>query len=135
MKGIRPCAEFDPSSFGSYLWKNLPFLTSFTILFYTTIAEAIYLFVTLREYFSFIEITSQIPCIGFCSIGLYKMLITSMRRNTMAEMVQQLREMWPAVVSAFSSLSLFLHQFLKMLSFIPSRRKPLNRRLLSRITC
>lgn len=92
--GIPSCSSFYPASIKSALKRNAVFLIAFTLLLYTAFGELVYLVQMLQREFTFLEITFQAPCLGYCSIGLMKMLILAVKRNSIAGLVQTLQKYW-----------------------------------------
>ncbi|EJY57379.1 AAEL017548-PA, partial [Aedes aegypti] len=103
---IPSCSSFYPVSIKSALKRNAVFLMAFTLLFYTAFGELVYLVEMLQRDFSFLEITFQAPCLGYCTIGLMKMLILAVKRNTIAELVQSLQEEWNKSVRSLEHQSI-----------------------------
>uniref|UniRef100_A0A182FH48 Uncharacterized protein n=2 Tax=Anopheles albimanus TaxID=7167 RepID=A0A182FH48_ANOAL len=94
MMGIPPCEEFYRTGAMAILSQNAVFLVWFVILLYTTLGEIIYLWQLFQQESSFLEVTFQAPCVGYCSIGLLKMVVLAARRNAIAEHVELFRRKW-----------------------------------------
>uniref|UniRef100_A0A182M2S8 Uncharacterized protein n=1 Tax=Anopheles culicifacies TaxID=139723 RepID=A0A182M2S8_9DIPT len=94
MMGIPPCEEPYPVGVLAAVWRNAGFIASFLLLSYTTIGELIYLVRMFERDVNFLEVTFQAPCIGYCIIGVLKMIILAGRRNTIAELVALFRAKW-----------------------------------------
>lgn len=101
MMGIPPCEEPYPPGVLPSLKRNAGFIASFLLLAYTTIGELIYLKQMFERDVTFLEVTFQAPCIGYCTIGVLKMVILARGRNTIAELVGLFRAKWTAAVSIF----------------------------------
>nr|XP_019543640.1 odorant receptor 4-like [Aedes albopictus] len=104
--GIPSCSSFYPASIKSALKRNAVFLIAFTLLLYTAFGELVYLVQMLQREFTFLEITFQAPCLGYCSIGLMKMLILAMKRNSIAGLVQTLQKYWYTSVRSIEHQSI-----------------------------
>ncbi|KAL1373903.1 hypothetical protein pipiens_018384, partial [Culex pipiens pipiens] len=74
--------------------ENKFFLLAFSLLLYTQLGEIVYLAQMVQRECSFLELTFQAPCVGYCSIGLLKMVVIAVKRNSIAELVQNLRDVW-----------------------------------------
>uniref|UniRef100_A0A182QND3 Uncharacterized protein n=1 Tax=Anopheles farauti TaxID=69004 RepID=A0A182QND3_9DIPT len=94
MMGIPPCEEPYPVGVFATVRRNVGFIGSFLLLAYTTLAELIYLRQMFEREVNFLEVTFQAPCIGYCIIGVLKMVVLAGRRNTIAELVEVLRAKW-----------------------------------------
>ncbi|XP_050093993.1 odorant receptor 4-like [Anopheles aquasalis] len=94
MMGIPTCEEFYRTGLLAILKQNGVFLIWFVILVYTTIGEIIYLWQLFQQESSFLEVTFQAPCVGYCSICLWKMVVLAVRRNTIAGHVELFRIKW-----------------------------------------
>ncbi|XP_039440542.1 odorant receptor 4-like [Culex pipiens pallens] len=92
--GIPPCNEFYPETIRMIFKENKFFLIAFSLLFYTQLGEIVYLAQMVQRECSFLELTFQAPCVGYCSIGLLKMVVIAVKRNVIAELVQNLRDVW-----------------------------------------
>ncbi|XP_058123096.1 odorant receptor 4-like [Anopheles ziemanni] len=99
MMGIPPCGEPYPDTAMALLRSNVGFIGSFLLLVYTTLGEVIYLVQMLQgSEVNFLEVTFQTPCIGYCLIGVLKMILLAVRRNTIAELVQLFRTKWKKAI-------------------------------------
>uniref|UniRef100_A0A182NK20 Uncharacterized protein n=1 Tax=Anopheles dirus TaxID=7168 RepID=A0A182NK20_9DIPT len=98
MMGIPPCEEYYPAGVIATLRRNAGFVGSFLLLAYTTIGELLYLRQMCECEANFLEVTFQAPCIGYCVIGVLKMAVLAGRRNTIAELVEQLRAKWKQAI-------------------------------------
>uniref|UniRef100_A0A182RDK7 Uncharacterized protein n=1 Tax=Anopheles funestus TaxID=62324 RepID=A0A182RDK7_ANOFN len=98
MMGIPPCEEPYPDGVLGAVWRNIGFIGSFLLLSYTTIGELIYLLQMFERDVNFLEVTFQVPCVGYCMIGVLKMIILAVRRNTIAELVGLFRTRWKQVI-------------------------------------
>ncbi|XP_053663999.1 odorant receptor 4-like [Anopheles marshallii] len=100
MVGIPTCEELYPVGVLATVWRNLGFIGSFLLLSYTTVGELIYLLQMFEREVNFLEVTFQAPCIGYCVIGVLKMIILAGRRNTIAELVGLFRTKWKQAIVA-----------------------------------
>ncbi|XP_053674372.1 odorant receptor 4-like [Anopheles nili] len=99
--GIPPCEEYYPPGKLAAIKRNGLFIVSFLLLSYTTVGEVIYLLQLFQSDVTFLEVTFQTPCIGYCTIGVLKMVILAVRRNTIAELVGVFRAKWQqAIITA-----------------------------------
>ncbi|XP_061496510.1 odorant receptor 4 [Anopheles gambiae] len=98
MMGIPPCEEPYPPGVLPSLKRNAGFIASFLLLAYTTIGELIYLKQMFERDVTFLEVTFQAPCIGYCTIGVLKMVILARGRNTIAELVGLFRAKWTSAI-------------------------------------
>ncbi|XP_040158783.1 odorant receptor 4-like [Anopheles arabiensis] len=98
MMGIPPCEEPYPPGVLPSLKRNAGFIASFLLLAYTTIGELIYLKQMFERDVTFLEVTFQAPCIGYCTIGVLKMVILARGRNTIAELVGLFRAKWTTAI-------------------------------------
>uniref|UniRef100_A0A8D8AJS1 Odorant receptor n=1 Tax=Culex pipiens TaxID=7175 RepID=A0A8D8AJS1_CULPI len=92
--GIPPCNEFYPKTIRVIFNENKFFMFAFLLLLYAELGEIIYLAQMLQREFSFLELTFQAPGVGYCSIGLLKMVVLAVKRDSIAELVQNLRDVW-----------------------------------------
>ncbi|XP_058066418.1 odorant receptor 4-like [Anopheles bellator] len=100
MIGVPPCQDYYPPTVLAAVRRNARFIVSLTALLYTTIGELLYLGEMLQREVNFLEVTFQAPCIGYCTIGVLKMVILAVRRNTIAELVALFNAKWKrAIVS------------------------------------
>ncbi|XP_049542799.1 odorant receptor 4-like [Anopheles darlingi] len=99
LMGIPPCEEFYRTGLLPILKQNAVFLIWFVILVYTTVGEIIYLWQLFLRDTSFLDITFQAPCVGYCSIGLLKMVVLAVRRNAIAEHVELFRLKWSKAIA------------------------------------
>uniref|UniRef100_A0A182YKU6 Odorant receptor 6 n=1 Tax=Anopheles stephensi TaxID=30069 RepID=A0A182YKU6_ANOST len=98
MMGIPPCEEPYPDGVIAAIRRNLGFISSFLLLSYTTFGELIYLLQMFEREVNFLEVTFQAPCIGYCIIGVLKMIILAGRRNMIAELVAMFRTKWSQAI-------------------------------------
>ncbi|XP_053674371.1 odorant receptor 4-like [Anopheles nili] len=96
--GIPPCEEYYPLGKLAAIKRNGLFIVSFLLLSYTTVGEVIYLLQLFQSDVTFLEVTFQTPCIGYCTIGVLKMIILAVRRNTIAELVGVYRDKWQQAI-------------------------------------
>uniref|UniRef100_A0A182PG58 Uncharacterized protein n=1 Tax=Anopheles epiroticus TaxID=199890 RepID=A0A182PG58_9DIPT len=94
MMGIPPCEEPYPAGVLPAIRRNVGFIASFLLLTYTTYGELIYLQQMFERKVNFLEVTFQTPCIGYCIIGVLKMVILARGRNTIAKLVGLFRTKW-----------------------------------------
>lgn len=92
--GVRPVSEYYPKTLWESFSKHWYHLFTFFCLLYTAIAEILYL-VFKREEITFIDVTAQVPCICYCSVGLVKLFASGLRRNSLAEITMKLKKLWP----------------------------------------
>ncbi|XP_050072922.1 odorant receptor 4-like, partial [Anopheles maculipalpis] len=98
MMGIPPCEEPYPDGVLAAIRRNVAFIASFLLLAYTTFGELIYLLQMFEREVNFLEVTFQAPCIGYCIIGVLKMIILAGRRNTIAELIAMFRTKWKQAI-------------------------------------
>lgn len=94
--GVRKISEYYPKT----LWENFVkywyMIFTFFALLYTAIGEALYLIY--KEEITFIDVTAQVPCTCYCTVGLVKLFAMGLRRNTLADITMKLKKLWPETV-------------------------------------
>lgn len=82
----------------AYFWKTILFWISFFVLSEVVFFEFMFVFKSFGNYKSFLEITALAPCMGFCILGLYKMLVIWFNRIKITEIINCLKEIYPKTV-------------------------------------
>uniref|UniRef100_A0A240SXS2 Odorant receptor n=2 Tax=Lutzomyia longipalpis TaxID=7200 RepID=A0A240SXS2_LUTLO len=99
--GFPPCEEGNPSSFFRYLVRNVWFFIAYVWIF--TVALAQFLFIATRPFEANIwEYLVQEVTVGYCAVGLTKMLMLAKRRNALSTLLRYFRTIWPERVNTES---------------------------------
>ncbi|XP_059612734.1 odorant receptor 4-like [Phlebotomus argentipes] len=97
--GYPPCQERNPPTFFKYLARNIWFIIAYAWIF--SVAWAQFLFVGVRPLEANIwEYIVQEVTVGYCFIGLTKMMMLAKRRNALASLLQNYRAIWPSKVQS-----------------------------------
>lgn len=81
-----------------YFWKTIWFWFSYFVLAEVTFSEFIFLLVSFGSYKNFLEMTALAPCMGFCLLGLCKMLVIWNNREKLTKLINSLKEIYPNTI-------------------------------------
>lgn len=94
--GVRSITEYYSKTPWENFCKHWYMVFTFFCLLYTAIAEILYLVAKSNNGdLTFIDVTAQVPCTCYCTVGLVKLLASGIRRNTLADMTIKLKKLWP----------------------------------------
>lgn len=82
----------------AYRWKNVFFWISYFVLSEVVFFELMFLVKSFGNYKNFLEMTALAPCMGFCLLGLYKMLVIWNNRVKITEIINSLKEIYPKTI-------------------------------------
>lgn len=79
-------------------WKTIFYWFSYFVLAEVTFSEFMFLVTSFGNYKNFLEMTALAPCMGFCCLGLCKMLVITNNRIKITNIVNCLKDIYPKTI-------------------------------------